>query len=64
MDKWLKRSQQNASAENVESADEVEQMSNFGNIKHSSDKSASVSTAHLEERGSITKLLFSMDSQL
>ena len=50
MDKWLKRSQQNASAENVESADEVEQMSNIGNTKHSSDKSASVSTSRRKRK--------------
>ena len=50
MDKWLKRSQQNASAENVESADEVEQMSNIGNAKHSSDKSASVSTSRRKRK--------------
>ena len=50
MDKWLKRSQQNASAENVESADEVQQMSNIGNTKHSSDKSASVSTSRRKRK--------------
>ena len=50
MDKWLKRSQQNASAENVKSADEVEQMSNISNTKHSSDKSASVSTSRRKRK--------------
>ena len=50
MDKWLKRSQQKASAENVESADEVEQMSNISNTKHSSDKSASDSTSRRKRK--------------
>ena len=60
MDKWLKRSQQNASAENVESADEVEQMLAIPNILVTKVQVF----LHLEERGSITKLLFSMDSHL
>ena len=54
MDKCLKRSQQNASAENIESADEVEQMSNIGNTKHSSDKSASVSRSRRKRKYNLT----------
>ena len=46
----VKTIQQNASAENVEKADEVEQMSNIGNTKLSSDKSASISTSRRKRK--------------